>query len=209
MTVEQFKQVFPKAKNPDLIVQHLNRYFYVYNLNTLNQISGFLAQCGHESGGFTIFKENLNYSVEGLLRTFRKYFTTATALLYAKNPEKIANRVYANRMGNSDEVSGDGWRYAGKGIIQITGKDNYSAFAKDKGISNQEVSEYMMTLEGAIESGFWYWSKNNLNIYCDRDDIEGLTKKINGGLNGLEDRIRLYKLCKEVLKDFSPSIPMV
>lgn len=199
-TIETFKKMFPKTKNPQNIFDAVNKYMSKYEINTVNRLAGFLAQCGHESGGFTIFKENLNYSAEGLQKIFKKYFPTAAeAAKYARNPEKIANKVYANRMGNGSETSGDGWKYAGKGAIQLTGKSNYEAFAKSKQITLDEASKYLTTIEGAIESALWYWGSRGLNATCDKDDIVSMTKKINGGTIGLEDRKKHYQEFKHIL----------
>lgn len=201
VTVEIFQKMFPQNKQAAAVVEIFKKYFAQYEINTLNRRAGFLAQCGHESNGFTVLKENLNYSAEGLVKTFKKYFPTlASAQTYAKKPEKIANKVYANRMGNGPEASGDGWKFAGKGAIQLTGKDNYTAFAKTKGITVDEASAYLQTLEGAIESALWYWSSRGLNAVCDKDDIITMTKKINGGVIGLEDRKSHYEKFKTMLK---------
>ena len=149
----------------------------------------FIAQCAHESGNFVFIKENLNYRAASLMTTFKRYFPTMElAQQYEKRPEKIANRVYANRMGNGDEASGDGWRYCGRGLIQLTGRDNYTFFAGSLGISVEEASEYLGTFEGAAQSACWYWEQNNLNKFADANDVRGLTRAINGGYIGLEDR---------------------
>ena len=201
VTIEKFKKMFPTNKQSVEIMEIFTKYFDKYEINTVNRCAGFLAQCGHESGGFTIFKENLFYSEKGLMTTFKKYFPTiASTNGYVKNPEKIANKVYAGRMGNGPEASGDGWKYAGKGAIQLTGKSNYEAFGKAKGISTDEVSNYLRTLEGAIESALWFWSSRGLNTTCDKDDIISMTKKINGGTIGLEDRKAHYISFKQTLK---------
>jgi putative chitinase len=152
-------------------------------------VAHFIAQCAHESGNFVFIKENLNYRADSLMKTFKRYFPTLDlAQQYEKKPEKIANRVYANRMGNSDEASGDGWRYCGRGLIQLTGKDNYTFFAGSLGISVEDASEYLATFEGAAQSACWYWEQNNLNRFADANDVRGLTRAINGGYIGLEDR---------------------
>jgi len=152
-------------------------------------VAHFIAQCAHESGNFVFIKENLNYRADSLMKTFKRYFPTLDlAQQYEKKPEKIANRVYANRMGNSDEASGDGWRYCGRGLIQLTGKDNYTFFAGSLGISVEDASEYLATFEGAAQSACWYWEQNNLNRFADANDVKGLTRAINGGYIGLEDR---------------------
>lgn len=199
MTLQQFEKMF-NLKNSEVIYEIITRFSKDYNLNTVNRMAGFLAQCGHESAGFTRFRENLNYSSDALHRVFKKYFPTLeSAKPYHRKPEKIANKVYGNRMGNSDELSGDGWKFSGKGAIQITGKNNYSAFAKHKNMTLDEVSEYMLSLEGAIESALWFWDVNGLNQICDKDDVKLMTKRINGGYNGLEDRTKHYEEFKQIL----------
>lgn len=200
VTVELFKQIFPKSINPIELQKAFAKYFSQYEINTTNRRSGFLAQCGHESNGFSVMKENLNYSAEGLLVTFPKYFHgIVDAQGSARQPEKIANRVYANRMGNGNEASGDGWKYKGSGILQITGHDNYKAFADYKELTLDQIVVYINSIEGAVESALWFWETHNLNTYCDNDDIIGLTKRVNGGLNGIEDRTNLYVKIKAIL----------
>ncbi len=165
-----------------------------YSINTPQRVAAFLAQCAHESGGFVFLKENLNYKAPSLRKVFPKYFQDdATAAAYANKPEKIANRVYANRMGNGDEASGDGWRYCGRGLIQLTGKDNYTFFAASLDIPVEEAAEYLQTFEGAVQSACFFWEQNNLNQWADKGDILTLTKRINGGTIGLEDRIKHYE----------------
>ena len=157
------------------------------------RIAGFLAQLAHESGGFNFIKENLNYSAKGLRTTFKKYFPTdELAKQYERQPEKIANRVYANRMSNGPEESGDGYKFRGRGLIQLTGRFNYTNFAKDLEMSIDECVDYMETVAGACSSAGWFWDNNNLNNYCDKHDLIGLTKRINGGTIGLEDRMHHY-----------------
>ena len=171
-----------------------------YQINTPKRIAAFIAQCAHESGGFRFVSENLNYKAESLMKVFPKYFhTKELANAYAKNPEKIANRVYANRMGNGDEASGDGFKYRGRGLIQLTGKENYSWFAASLQISPEEATEYMSTFEGAAQSACWFWETNNLNKEADAGDIKLMTRKINGGFIGLEDRIKHYNHALHVL----------
>lgn len=149
----------------------------------------FLAQCGHESGGFSVFTENLNYSDYALTQIFRKYFDPLTAKKYARKPEQIANRVYANRMGNGDEESGDGWRYRGRGIIQITGKKNYIAFRNWLG-RDFALHELAEDLDLAVSAAVWYWQVNELASLA---SVEKVTIRINGGTNGLADRVALYR----------------
>jgi putative chitinase len=177
---ELLSRMLSRNKNVSPLVEIFNELFPKYEINTVNRVSGFLAQCGHESNDFTVLKENLNYSADGLNKVFPKYFKNAgrDANDYARNPEKIANVVYANRMGNGDISSGDGWKYRGRGAIQLTGKDNYSSFAKYIGKSLDETVSYCETLQGAVESACWFWKTRNLNETCDKDDIVTMTKKI-------------------------------
>jgi putative chitinase len=166
-----------------------------YQINTPKRVAAFLAQCSHESGGFVFLTENLNYSASGLLKTFGKYFKTPEeAQAYAKQPDKIANRVYANRMGNGDEASGDGAKYKGRGLIQLTGKDNYFWFAASLEITTDQASEYLQTFEGAAQSACWFWEDKKLNKYADEGDIKTMTLKINGGYIGLADREHHYEV---------------
>jgi len=200
LTLDQLKQLIPKNKHVEHWHSALSQLLPDYGIDTEQRIAAFIAQCAHESGEFTMIKENLNYRWESLRRTFPKYFPTdELARKYAQKPEAIANKVYANRMGNGDEASGDGYRYSGRGLIQLTGKDNYFWFAESIGISPEEASEYMATFEGASQSACWFWETNNLNQWADNDDILTLTKRINGGTIGLEDRIKHYEHAKHVL----------
>lgn len=167
--------------------------FSKYEVNTPLRKAHFMAQIEHESGLKPI-SENLNYSEQGLLKTFKKYFTPEQAKEFARKPEKIANRVYANRMGNGDECSGDGWKYRGAGFIQITGRNNYEALSKYTSIDYVNNPELLLNEADAIISALWFWKVNNINTLADKDDLIGVTKRINGGTNGLEDRrIKLSK----------------
>lgn len=166
----------------------------VYEINTPERVAAWLAQCAHESGYFKFLKENLNYKAESLLKTFPKYFKTLDeAKQYEKQPEKIANRVYANRMGNGDESTGDGFRYLGRGLIQLTGKNNYTIFAASIDTPLEQIPEYLQTFEGAVQSACWFWEQNNLNKFADSRDIVTMSKRINGGTIGMEDRIMKYE----------------
>jgi putative chitinase len=165
----------------------------VYEINTPERVAAFMAQCAHESGYFKFLRENLNYRAESLLRTFPKYFKTLEeARQYERQPEKIANKVYANRMGNGDEASGDGFRYLGRGLIQLTGKNNYTLFAAAIDTPLEQIPEYLGTFEGAIQSACWFWEQNNLNRFADSKDIITMSKRINGGTIGMEDRVMKY-----------------
>jgi putative chitinase len=164
----------------------------------------FFGQTSHETGEFKTFSENLNYSAAGLKKIFKKYFNDLTALAYARNPEKIANKVYGNRMGNGVEASGDGWKFRGRGALQLTGKSNYEAFAKYLGKPEIMDKPEMVADEYAFESAMFFFDKNKLWDICDRgvneDSMLKLTKRINGGTNGLEHRkaltIKYYNLIK-------------
>lgn len=192
VTLELLRTMCPHTKTSILegYVEPLNAVAEYYEM-TANpaRLAGFLAQIAHESGGFTAVKENLNYSAKGLMTTFKKYFPSEElAKQYERKPEKIANRVYANRMANGDEASGDGYRFCGRGLIQLTGRANYTKFAEDLGISIEETVKYLETPNGAVSSAGWFWDNNSLNKYCDSGDFVTLTKRINGGTIGLADR---------------------
>jgi putative chitinase len=194
LTQAQLKQIIPKNPYVDHWHKALAQLLPEYEINTPQRMAAFLAQCAHESGGFTAIKENLNYRAASLRKTFAKYFPTdELAQQYANKPQAIANKVYANRMGNGDEASGDGYRYSGRGLIQLTGKDNYFWFAASINLTPEAASEYMETFEGAAQSACWFWETNNLNTWADAGDILTLTKRINGGTIGLEDRIKHYE----------------
>jgi len=159
------------------------------------RLAHFLSQCAHESSGFKTVTENLNYGAQGLIVTFTKYFNAQSAEEYARKPEKIANRIYADRMGNGDEASGDGYKFRGRGYIQLTGHDNYAAFDKvvdDDILSNPDL----VATKYPLLSAAWFWNKVNLNPVTDLgsslDVIIKVTKKINGGTNGLEDRVKHF-----------------
>ena len=203
LTVDQLRQLLPK--NPYVEHWHgaLIQLLPDYEINTAPRIAAFVAQCAHESGGFMVLTENLNYRWQSLRKLFPKYFPTdELAQQYANMPNKqeaIANRIYANRMGNGSEESGDGWRYRGRGLIQLTGKDNYTWFAASLEITPEEATEYLRTFEGAAQSACWFWETNKLNQWADQGDILTLTRRINGGTIGLEDRIKHYKHALHVL----------
>ena len=199
ITKEQLSQLIPKNPYLDQWYEALSVLLPDYEINTPNRIAAFIAQCAHESASFTALHENLNYRAETLSKVWPKKFPPAVAQQYAHKPEAIANLAYASRMGNGNEASGDGWRYCGRGLIQLTGKDNYTAFADSIGITPEEVSDYVQTFEGAAQSACWFWESNNLNQYADSGDIETMTKRINGGTLGLEDRKKHYEHAKHIL----------
>lgn len=181
---------------PDSVISQIPECSAKFQIDSSLRLAHFLAQCSHESGGFKVAQENLNYSADGLKKTFTKYFPDNLAESYARQPEKIACRVYANRMGNGDEASKDGYKYRGRGYIQLTGHDNYSAFNKsvdDDVLSNPDlVSE-----KYALFSAAWFWNSRSLNGLADKGASDAvvteITKKVNGGTIGLDDRIAHFK----------------
>ena len=188
-TAEKLAKCLSRNKSIDTLYEAFNTVLPRYDITTVERVAAFLAQCGHESADFTVLKENLNYSAEGLNKVFPKRFpTVAAAQPYNRNPEKIANKIYADRMGNGPEASGEGYKFRGRGAIQLTGKENYSKFAASLGMDLTAAVAYCETLEGAIESACWFWTTNKLNALADATDIVALTKRINGGTIGLEDR---------------------
>jgi len=198
-TREQLSSII--GNNPDLDgwYEALSSVLPEYEIDSPQRVAAFIAQCTHESGGFKRLKENLNYKAESLVRVFPKYFPSLDlAKQYAHDQEKIANRVYGGRMGNGDESSGDGFRYCGRGLIQLTGRNNYTKFAESIGMAVEEVPALLETFEGAVKSACWFWKTNNLNQYADAGDILTMTKRINGGTIGLEDRIKHYNHALEV-----------
>jgi putative chitinase len=175
-----------------------------FKIDTALRLSHFLAQCGHESAGFKAVQENLNYGAKGLLGIFKKYFPTETkALQYERKPEKIANLVYGSRMGNGDEASGDGYKFRGRGYIQLTGKNNYVAFGK---AINEDITTNpdLVATKYPLLSAAWFWSSNGLNTLADKgaDDasVTAITKRVNGGTIGLPDRIKHFKEYYTLLK---------
>jgi len=203
LTRAQLAELLPGNPYVDYWYSALEQLLPDYDINTPQRIAAFVAQCSHESGGFRVLKENLNYKAATLRKIFPKYFPTdAVAAQYAALPNKqeaIANKVYGGRMGNGPEETGDGFRYCGRGLIQLTGKNNYEEFAMSIETPVEEIPEYLATFEGAAQSACWFWEKNNLNNWADTGDIKELTRRINGGYIGLEDRIKHYNHALHVL----------
>lgn len=208
------KQVFPNSteENRAKFAQPLQLAMMRYNIDNPNRIRAFLAQIGHESGQLSAVVENLNYSAKALRSVFGKYFKTdAEAEKYARKPEAIANVVYANRMGNGDTASGEGWKYRGRGLIQLTGKDNYAKatngmYALPMGVDFVDEPNLLANPDYAAQSAAWYWETNGLNALADQletsDETEvfkAITKRINGGYNGLEERRAIYERAKTVI----------
>lgn len=214
LTLDQFKQMIPSNTAATEWYAIASDLFSKYDIVTKNRIAGFMAQAAQESGDFKTLQENLNYSASGLLKTFSKYFTPASAKDYAKKPEAIANIVYAdanrkNKLGNTQP--GDGWRFRGRGLFQLTGRWNYENFGKTIGKTAEDTAAYLETKQGAFESALWYWTTNKLNRFADANDIEGLSKAVNGGDIGLSERIAKYNRNKAILEAFvaTPTEPQV
>ncbi len=170
-----------------------------FGIDTPLRKAHFMAQMAHESGALQYSQENLNYSAQGLRSVFGKYFPTLDlANKYTRKPEKIANRVYASRMGNGNEASGDGWKYRGRGLIQLTGKENYLKFSQENGIDCVKNPDLLLQPEWALTSACWFWKKKNLNDFADKDDIIMVTKRINGGTHGLNDRQQYLDSFKQI-----------
>jgi putative chitinase len=171
-----------------------------YDINTPERVACFLGQTMVESAGYTAIQENLNYRPETLMKVWPSHFPTEdVANQYAHHPDLIANRAYAGRMGNGDEASGDGWAYCGRGLIQITGKDNYSKFADSIGTPLEQIPEFLTTFEGCVQSACWFWEANNLNDLADQINVLALTKKVNGGTLGLQERKQYTQRAQQVL----------
>lgn len=200
LTAAQLAQALDCQKSrAELWIDPINAALDRYEINEPILIAAFLAQIGHESARLTAVEENLNYSANGLRSTFPKYFTTQQAGAYARKPKAIANRVYANRMGNGDERSGDGWRYRGKGLIQITGKDNHAACGEALGLDLLTAPELLMQPVYAAMSAAWYWASRGLNKRARDNDIRDETRVINGGTHGLADRQALYDAARAAI----------
>jgi len=202
ITTQQLEQIIGTSKDLVInqIINYLNDDLSKYQVNSYLRISHYLAQVIHESGSFTFKKENLNYSADSLVKVFPGYFTADLASQYAHNPEKIANRIYSNRMGNGNEASGDGYKYFGRGFIQITGKWMYQQITNSLKIDFINHPELLENYDNAVLSSLWFWDSHKLNDLADKDDILTITKKINGGVNGLSDRQIWLDKCKAVIK---------
>jgi putative chitinase len=212
ITLQQFQQMIPTNREAADWYAIAIELFPKYNINTPNRIAGFMAQCAHESGDFRVLEENLNYSAEVLNRVFGRYFGAPpkrNAAEYARNPQKIANYVYMDefrspnsRLGNTQP--GDGWKFRGGGIKQLTGRSNFARFGSSIDMTADQAADYVRTKKGAFESACWFWRTNNIERFADRDDIDGMSRAINGGDNGLEDRRNRYNRAKSVLSSNRP-----
>jgi len=198
---DQVRELLNGNSETDEWFEAMEEILPFYEINTVDRVAGFIAQCAHESNNFRVLQENLNYSSKALDAIFGKYFVRAgrNAKEYHRQPEKIANVIYASRMDNGNTASGDGWRFRGRGVIQLTGRHNYTKFGDSLSISAEQAIKYVKTKKGALESACWFWDTNKINRYADKQDITGMTKRINGGTIGLADRKKHYKHALEVL----------
>lgn len=209
--VEHTRAILKGNKEADEWHQALVDVLPKYNINTIDRVAAFMAECSHESGNFTVLEENLNYSWQQLRKVFPRYFPTdALAQQYHRQPEKIANRVYddANRqskLGNTQP--GDGWKYRGRGVIQLTGKNNYTAFAASIGQTLDQTVEYLKTKDGALESACWFWNNRKINPVADTKNIDAVSKLVNGGDIGLVERRDLYNKSVKILNESAPVSP--
>jgi putative chitinase len=184
-----------KGHVPDAVLHLIPEVQEKFEVNTVLRLAHFLAQASHESGGFKLVNENLNYGAKGLLGIFPKYFDATSAAAYERKPEKIANKVYGGRMGNGPEATGDGWKFHGRGYIQLTGHDNYAAFAKAIG-EDTVANPDLVATKYPLASAAWFWSKNGLNAIADTGAVDEvvvkITKRVNGGIIGLDDRLKHF-----------------
>lgn len=210
ITKQQLIRAVPGVYQPrlDEVVAALNMWGAHYGIDTPVRMAHFLAQCFHETAALKTVTENLNYSREGLLKTFKKYFNEGNVDMYARNPEKIGNRVYANRMGNGSEGSGDGYRYRGRGLLQLTGKENFASYGKSDLCTIDAVGspELLSAYPDSVKSAMWFWQQNGLNAIADKDNgknsdsiVGEITRKINGGYNGLAQRKDYYRRFRKEL----------
>ncbi len=202
-TLDKVTHLLHKNKEPEYWFNAMNQYLPQFGITTAARVAGFIAQGQHESADFTILQENLNYSAKGLRGVFPKYFPDdAIANQYAKKPEMIANRVYGGRMGNGPEASGDGFKFRGRGVLQLTGRANYTQCSHDLFGDDTLANDpdLVRTPEYAIITACWFWYKNKLNEICDKGDIVLLSKRINGGTIGLEDRIKHWNDALDVFE---------
>jgi putative chitinase len=208
ISVDQLQQLIPGNRDVAEWHKYMSEIFPKYEITTVERVAGFVAQCAHESNNFRNLEENLNYSVDAINRVFPRYFGAGkqNAADYARNPEELANYVYMDKnrtkrgaLGNTQP--GDGWRFRGRGIKQLTGRNNYTEFGKSVGMTAEQAAEYVATKQGAIESACWFWGKTNLNKFADARDVVGMSRAINGGDIGLADRTLRWNTALRVLSN--------
>ena len=198
-TQDQLQQFLPNNEHVPHWFEALAKVLPDYAITTPQRVASFLGETYVESAGYTAIQENLNYNSESLCKVWPSHFTPDIADQYAHNPEMIANRAYANRMGNGDEASGDGWKFCGRGLIQLTGRANYTAFGASISCSPEEVGELLQTFEGCVQSACWFWETNNLNQYADQGAIDHESRIVNGGTLGLQERRAAYERALQIL----------
>jgi putative chitinase len=189
---EKLISLLPNAKNHKKWFNELKTLLPQFEINTTKRLAAFISQTSYESIGYTVFKENLNYNANTLLTIWNNKFTPESAQAYSRKQEAIANRVYANRMGNGNEESGDGWKYRGRGLIQITGKDAYNKFASYIGMDLDDTIDYLETTHGVIHVSCWLWKNMNLNDFVDANDMVSLIQRLTHGLIDVDKRIEEY-----------------
>jgi putative chitinase len=200
LTLQQLQAIIGNNPYIEHWYEALSKALPDYEINTPQRLAAWFGETKVESANYTAIKENLNYKPESLVRLWHSHFPSMdVANQYAHNPEAIANRAYGGRMGNGDEASGDGWRFCGRGLIQLTGRTNYQAFADSLQISVDDAAQYLETFEGCVQSACWFWENNNLNALADQGNIDAISKKVNGGTEGLEQRRNFYQHALQVL----------
>jgi putative chitinase len=200
-TQDQLQQFLPNNPHLPHWYEALVKVLPDYDLTTVPRVASFLGETYVESAGYTAIQENLNYRPETLMKTWPSHFPTEEiATQYGHHPEQIANRAYAGRMGNGDEASGDGWKFCGRGLIQLTGRANYSKFAESLSMNVDDVPDFLQTFEGCVQSACWFWEANNLNQYADANAIDHESRIINGGTLGLQERRAAYERAVQILQ---------
>lgn len=200
VTLDLLQRLFPSGRQLPAFASALAEHLPRHGVDTPQHVAAFLAQVGHETGGLVRWTENLNYSADGLRKTWPQRFRdAATANAYARQPERIANRVYADRMGNGPDSSGDGWRFRGRGLIQVTGRDNYTRLADYTGRDPASLPAWLETPEGATVSACWFWSTNKLSLLLETQGFDAVSRRINGGDNGMVDRRARYAVAADAL----------
>jgi putative chitinase len=213
ITLQQFSSVFPNAVDADQWVAAFQDNFDDYQINTPERIAAFISQCGVETGGWRFFEENLNYSAQRMQQVWPKIFTPELAQKCDHNPELVANYAYANRIGNGGPETGDGWRFRGRGPIHLTGRSNYTKFATDTFDSPDQILDNPDLVaddkDVSLKSALWFWTVNNLNDLADGKQITQLSRRVNGGDNGLQQRIDLFNKIYTIVHNEDSDTPQL
>jgi len=200
-TQDQLQQFLPNNQHVPHWYEALSKVLPDYDITTVQRVASFLGETYVESAGYTAIQENLNYRPETLMKTWPSHFPTMDiANQYGHHPEQIANRAYAGRMGNGPEESGDGWKFCGRGLIQLTGRANYQAFADSISTPIDQLPDFLQTFEGCVQSACWFWEANNLNQYADQGAIDHESRIVNGGTLGLQERRAAYERALQILQ---------